>query len=396
MFAAFVVLLAAAAPAWQSRGESVERQYKAFVANLEVDRLALRARIDARAPELASRLSPAPAAAVEYGYQLLPKITPNSAPNQQPPRAVSAGFSWRGTQGLLEERERDLKLLHERLTHLAEQSGKAELNPLIDLYLAIERGQRVVDSQIKYNWFWQKDVVDHRPWYDGRTVLHDQVLERQRLLDQLALHEDPQARSRERVLAEIIHAAAYGDLDVPSYATVATPRPGLQIVHLELETDIADAAFLERVKQAVESRWRVTSGNQEYRLELSIHPIKLASPPAVGAHLDLEQHLKTFPPGPAILTTGALFTNAVSCCAVALGPGQVDENTLAHEFGHLFEFHDGYFRGYRDLGDDGLEVLEIFPDMGDIMCSPGNGRVLASHFEALIKSIARRNAAAKK
>ena len=57
---ALVVLVAVATPAWQSRGEAVERQYKAFVANLEVDRLALRARIDARAPELASRLSPAP------------------------------------------------------------------------------------------------------------------------------------------------------------------------------------------------------------------------------------------------------------------------------------------------------------------------------------------------
>ncbi len=389
MFAALAVLVAVATPAWQSRGEAVERQYKAFVANLEVDRLALRARIESRAPELATRLSPAPAAAVPYGYQLLPKLTPNSPPAQQP-RAVSAAFGWRGTLGLLEERKRELKQLHERLAHFAEQSGKVELNQLIDLYLAIQRGQGVVDGQIKYNWFWQKDIVDHRPWYDGRTVLHDQVLERQRLLDQLALHEDAALRGRERALAETIHAAAYGDLNVPSFATVTTPQPGLQIVHLELETDISDAAFLERVKQAVESRWKVTSGDQEYRLELSIHPIKLANPPATGAHLDLDQHLKAFPAGPAILTTGALFTNAVSCCAVALGPGQVDENTLAHEFGHLFQFRDGYFRGYRDRGDDGLEVLEIFPDMGDIMCSPGNGRVLASHFEALIKAIAKR------
>ena len=57
---------------------------------------------------------------------------------------------------------------------------------------------------------------------------------------------------------------------------------------------------------------------------------------------------------------------------------------MAHEFGHILGFIDGYFRGYRDLGEDGYEVVEIVVDPADIMSAPITGRVLPLHLEKLI------------
>ena len=45
---------------------------------------------------------------------------------------------------------------------------------------------------------------------------------------------------------------------------------------------------------------------------------------------------------------------------------------------------DVYFRGYRDLGDDGFEVTEMVADPEDIMGDPGSGPVLRRHFEKVI------------
>ncbi len=67
-----------------------------------------------------------------------------------------------------------------------------------------------------------------------------------------------------------------------------------------------------------------------------------------------------------------------------LGPHDVAPRTLAHEFGHVLGFPDAYLRGYKDLGVDGFQVLELVPNFEDIMASPGAGSVLVRHFKALI------------
>ena len=45
---------------------------------------------------------------------------------------------------------------------------------------------------------------------------------------------------------------------------------------------------------------------------------------------------------------------------------------------------DGYFRGYRDRGADGYQVLEVVIDLDDIMSAPGYGRVQRRHFEQVL------------
>ena len=75
---------------------------------------------------------------------------------------------------------------------------------------------------------------------------------------------------------------------------------------------------------------------------------------------------------------------------VALGPGELSERTLAHEFGHLLGFGDGYIRGYRDLGEEGFEILELTTGFDDIMSAPREGGVQVRHFELLVEGLGRR------
>jgi tetratricopeptide (TPR) repeat protein len=67
-----------------------------------------------------------------------------------------------------------------------------------------------------------------------------------------------------------------------------------------------------------------------------------------------------------------------------VGSEDVPEESLAHEFGHLLGFRDEYVRGYRDLGTEGYEILEILPDGKDIMATSGGGGIHRYHFNALV------------
>jgi hypothetical protein len=72
---------------------------------------------------------------------------------------------------------------------------------------------------------------------------------------------------------------------------------------------------------------------------------------------------------------------------VALAPGDLSTRTLAHEFGHVLGFRDGYIRGYRDLGERGFEILELTSVFDDIMSAPRDGHVRPAHFRLLIENL---------
>jgi tetratricopeptide (TPR) repeat protein len=161
-----------------------------------------------------------------------------------------------------------------------------------------------------------------------------------------------------------------------------------------LYTDIPDAAFVEAFRNAVESMWHVRQGPEEYRVRLDIEvltPERLyctgkpdCAPPAKGRKIDLEGHAARYPQNGAVLTTGASSLKILAGRALVLGPHDIKPSVFAHEFGHLLGFPDAYFRGYRDLGADGFQVLELVSDHADIMAAAGTGAVLPRHFEALI------------
>ena len=61
--------------------------------------------------------------------------------------------------------------------------------------------------------------------------------------------------------------------------------------------------------------------------------------------------------------------------------------TLAHEFGHILGFTDGYVRGYADLGEKGFEILELTSFFDDIMSAPREGHVQPTHFKLLLDAL---------
>jgi hypothetical protein len=58
-----------------------------------------------------------------------------------------------------------------------------------------------------------------------------------------------------------------------------------------------------------------------------------------------------------------------------------DAESLAPE---QLGFKDGYFRGYREGGADGYEVIEVILDPDEVVSAPEGGRVRRQHFEQVL------------
>jgi hypothetical protein len=162
---------------------------------------------------------------------------------------------------------------------------------------------------------------------------------------------------------------------------------------VRLYTDIEDEAFLSAAKAAIEEMWQASEAGVQYAVEIDLHRApasqlyEAGNIPGRGDHLDLQRHAARFPTDGAVLTTGAESTHSFVGRYVALGPGDLSRRTLAHEFGHLLGFRDGYIRGYRDLGDGGFEILELTSSFDDIMTAPRQGRVQAAHFKLILEAL---------
>ena len=158
---------------------------------------------------------------------------------------------------------------------------------------------------------------------------------------------------------------------------------------MPIYTDIKDGRWIEAVKNSIERIWCLRDGGNEFRVQLNIFTIPVLNLYdgrkllGNGDDIVLESHLALFPHDGAILTTGAATTH-VRGRAIILGTGDITARVLAHEFGHILGFKDAYFRGYKDLGKNGFEVMEMVADSADIMGEPETGRVLPNHFSRIL------------
>ncbi len=91
-------------------------------------------------------------------------------------------------------------------------------------------------------------------------------------------------------------------------------------------------------------------------------------------------------PGAMVLTTGAASTFARVGRYIQLGPAPTTPRELAHEFGHLLGFTDGYLRSWEGQLDDpfGVVFYEWTGLLGDLMDSPKQGHLSTAMVEKLI------------
>ena len=404
----------ATSPSYVTRGDQVEGRYRSYRERLERFHDRLAERVKEFGLDLSAKLIAAAPQPIPHGYQILPKFAAEIAPPAKKPRATSTGFSWPRTDQLIDQGSKVLTGLEKQLEEVSARPGaerRAAYENLVDEFRRLSDGRKLIDSNIQYNRLWQFDIATYRAEYDRQTRLHNAVLERQAILDALdaenevvfrrALAEvhgtgsakerkliESDLMEREKKLAAEIDAAA-GAFSAPDFVRVEHWQPHLWIIRVPLYTDIEDIEFVSGFKDAVEKTWRLRDREDEFRVEIVIAAITSdrlyhrGAPPRKGDHLDVSRHIALFPTDGATLTTGAVTTHVLGR-AIVLGPHDIAPHVLAHEFGHVLGFRDFYFRGYKDLGDDGYLVMEAIADPSDIMGAPGYGPVLRRHFEKII------------
>ncbi len=390
---------ASAAPApepWVARGDEVEASYKSYTARLDRFYASFTDLLKKEAPDL---IPPEPAP-VAHGYQLLPKLLPDAAPSAKLPRAEIRAYTWPWTRAMIGREAEKLDALEAGLARARTAptpDRRALYAKLVTDYSPLPVGKIMIDNHIQYNRLWQNNIAANRAFYDRQTILENAVVERQAVRDALEAPGDAASRralqSREEALSRDIHDAT-DEISPPAFIRVERPTPHSWIVRIPFVTDIEDEKFLQSFRSAVESSWHMTDGEDDYRVAVSITRISTARlyqgsstpPPKTGDPIDIPKHLALFPPGSAVLTTGATITYVTGAHCIVIGTNELKPHDLAHEFGHILGFKDVYFRGYKDLGVEGFDVQEVIAGVDDIM---GSGPVRKGHFTRLIETLAR-------
>ena len=362
-------------PAYVREGDRVDQQFHTYRDRLtqffEDLRTAIQQHLNAaEAAPLLRDLEKAPPQVGIYGYKLLPRIIDIPQP-ATPIRSFS--YSWPITEGYIRAEGTKLESAKLGLAREAVVTRAEKLSLLTELvrqYRELIKNQATVDQYIEYNRFWQRSIADGRERYDRMTQIYWAMK---------SGNSDTAATIRE----------VLGKPQAPKFIRVrrGTNRVVLQV---RIYTDIEDDAYLAQVRSVIEDAWRVEDGGTQYAVELDLRKTSVYrgnDAPARGEHINLENHIARFPNDGGVLTTGAEFTHGSVGHYVVLGPGDLAPKTLAHEFGHILGFTDGYIRGYSDLGERGFEIMELTAFFDDIMSAPREGHVQVTHFKLLMEAL---------
>jgi tetratricopeptide (TPR) repeat protein len=415
--------------AYSTRGQEVEQRHKKHTTNLKAAFFELERIVKQERPDLLSTLED-PERRL-YGYQLIPAIIPdssgtcadNSAEMQEETyRPKTSRFSWPITDARLEKLMGKLDdVLVSKLASLMAISDAdirhKTIEAMVETYVELRTQNRFLDEMIQHNWLWQSEISLLKTKYDKSTLVHDAIVERMLLLDALSADDDeayeaalleissigPTVRLRSdllkrvEVLDEKISNSSKG-LALRSYVQLEQAEPHRWVFLVPVTTDIVNESFLQKFKSAIENRWCFDDGQDQYRVQIDLQRISTAELyqesargdvlskghiPVEAEQIDLVAHCKKFPAGAAVLSSGAKKTYVSAGC-LFVGPEDVKPSSLVHEFGHLLGFADEYVRGFRDLKQDGYEILEILPDSENIMANSRGGTIHRNHFDALV------------
>jgi hypothetical protein len=361
------------APAYVREGDRVEKRFREHRDRLngffqELRNTVQREAPAPEAPNLLRQLQNAPPPTNIWGYGMLPRIVDIA----QPATPISTfSYSWGVTDGYvtgeatkLDQARSDLA----RVTVVDPREKLSLLGGLIAQYRDLVRNQRTVDQYIQYNRFWQREIAEDRARFDRLTQVYLMM------------------KSGNPDTADAIRKVL-GKPQAPRFLRARKEGSRSVTLQVRIYTDVDDDAWLSQAKSAIEDVWRTEEGGTRYALEIDFRKMKVKDAPEAGARTDMEKHIGRFPDDGGVLTTGAQFTYGSLGRAVVLGPGDLAPRTLAHEFGHVLGFTDGYIRGYTDLGERGFEILELTSFFDDIMSAPREGRVQATHFKLLVESL---------
>ncbi len=388
--------------AYIERGDQVEKRYDAYSKRLAKHYAALIAAMREHAPDLLGHLQPREP--ILHGYQILPPIV-TDAHAEKHPHTGPVAYSWPWTDRLIENELREIEYSEMDLHHAVEVTSterRTTLENLARYYRQQSRRLRNIHAHVQYNRLWQAAIASDRSGYDRQTALLSDVVERQRIIDRLnRLHgsfeisrvsADPalgiadltaSLRKREALLNRRIDRTM-GQVQMPNFIKLENLDTEW-IFHVPLFTDIEDREYVTAVKEIIENSWHLKDGKNRYRVELDVRHVSAEelymdkNQPSAGQKIEIRRHLKRFPSGGAILTTGALTTH-VQDYAIVLGPHPIAPQVLAHEFGHVLGFRDRYVRGYKNLGEHGFQVMEVVADHDDIMAATAHGVVRRDHF----------------
>jgi hypothetical protein len=366
-------------PAYVREGDRIEQQFRTYRDRLNGFFTALRTQIQQQPPAVRGQLPPlqdAPPPAVAYGYGMLPRIIDPPADGKLEPVAVFS-YSWPITEGYISGETIKLELAEAELSKVASSTAEDDtlqtMAQLVREYRTLVGNQTTIDQYIQYNRFWQQSIATDRPRFDQLTKLYD-----------VMKVGEPDAAA---VIREVLGKPA-----VPSFVRITRPLPGRIVLTVPVYTDIDDREFLARVKSTIEEMWQTRDSDVAYGVEIEFREVAVstlypdAGPPERGARFEMRSHAARFPADGAVLTTGAQSTHSLVGRYVALSPGNLSGRTLAHEFGHVLGFRDGYLRGYRDLTEQGFEILELTSVFDDIMSAPRQGHVQPAHFKLIIEA----------
>jgi hypothetical protein len=358
-------------PPYVREGDRVEQEFLAYRERLGAFFTVLRGMIDQQPPGTAAALlqlqqqDVPPAVSSRYGFGMLPRIVDTPLPASPP--VSDFNYSWPITDGYIAGEKIKLDQADASLRNLSnvstEEKGAAIRNLILE-YRKLLANQRTIDQYVQYNQFWQRAIAQDRPRFDQLTKVYE-------------LLKSDEANTA-RAIREVL-----GKPDVPAFIKIDRSMPDSVIVRVPVYTDIVDEEFLAKAKSAIEQLWQVQDGDVKYLLAIEIR--KVAPAVEQGTRIDVRAHATRFPEDGAVLTTGAQTTHSLVGRYVALAPGDLSTRTLAHEFGHILGFRDGYIRGYRDLGDRGFEILELTSVFDDIMSAPREGHVQAEHFRLIVE-----------
>jgi hypothetical protein len=359
-------------PSYVREGDRIEEAFRAYRDRLASFFSELRGMIDqqpaaagAGLPRLQTQDAPAPSNA-RFGYGVLPRIV-NAPPPANPPVSVFS-YSWPITDGYIAGENVRLGQAETQLrnvSNLAVDSKTSLIRQLILDYRTLVTNQRTIDQYIQYNQFWQRAIAQDRPRFDQLTKVYE-----------LMKSDSPD-------IAQAIRDVL-GKPDTPSFIQVDRSKPGHVILRVPVYTDIEDDDFLGQAKKAIEELWQVEDEGISYAVQVEFRKVMPLA--ERGTRVDVRANAPKFPEDGGVLTTGAQTTHSLVGRYVALAPGDLSTRTLAHEFGHVLGFRDGYIRGYRDLGDRGFEILELTSVFDDIMSAPRDGHVQVAHFKLLLEN----------